>query len=377
MWERSVRTVSASLICALGLAANATAGNEPGSIRWDGDSVDVTTIDARLGSDPAHAIELWQGWVEEHGYRFEVPEDGRVVLVVDARQKSLRRQFKIVGNVGKWFDETLPPTFVVTKGVEDASAPSATARPTAATLGQAELPRTPVVFSLADDSDYASLLDHLVEIEPYLADWASHARGATGGFTLARPLVAGWVENGAGREEWNPDNELAHRLGHLFLLERYGQLPFWLQTGMSWQIEQEVAGDIYCFPYRSGFVGVLEHDGWKSFLKTRFKKRKKPDDYVRIEEIGAWKRGRFVEDGAAHAWGLARFLVDRHPEALPHVLSDLSQFRAENEIETFEDGSWRLIPGYEVPLEEQEAIFVRHVGEEFRAELTEFFRKGR
>jgi len=377
MWERCVRAglgvVGSTLLAGTVVAL----GNEPGSIRWDGEAVDVTTVDTQLGAEPARALEAWRGWATEHGYRFELPEDGRVLLVVHAKTRSLRRPSKIVRGVGEWFDATLPPTFVATKGVEDAASEAEGRALAEVARLTSRHPRTPVIFVLQDDGDYGALLDRLVEIEPYLADWAGRARGTTGGFTLERPLVAGWVENGAGREEWNPNNELAHRLGQLFLLERYGRLPFWLQTGLAWRIEQDVAGDIYCFPYRTGFVGVAEHDGWKSFLKSSFKKRKEEADHVRIDEIGAWQRGRFVKEHAAHAWGTARFLVDRHPDALPHVLADLAAHRAEHEIETFEDGSWRLIPGYQVPLDEQQRILEHHVGADFRAELTEFFRKGR
>lgn len=378
MRERSVRTFPSVLLVALFAVVGPAAarGDDPGSVRLDGKVVEAATIGATVGPDPARAIELWHDWARAHGYRFELAADGRVILVVDARSKSLRRSWKVVAAVGEWFDDKLPPTFVVAKDVEDAGAdPGAAAPRTAA--AEVELPRTPVVFSLADDEDYRALLERLVEIEPYLDDWAQRAQRTTGGFTLERPLVAGWVEEGEGREEWNPENELAHRLGHLNLVQRYGQLPFWLQTGLSWQVEQDVAGDIYCFPYRAEFVGVGEHEGWKSSLRSAFRKRKDPEDFVSIEELGAWQRGRFVEEEVANAWGTARFLVQKRPDALPHVLADLSAFRAENEVRHYPDGRWERIAGYEVPLDEQLAIFERHLGEGFRGELTEFFRKGR
>ena len=107
------------------------------------------------------------------------------------------------------------------------------------------------------------------------------------------------------------------------------------------------------------------------------KGRKTAANHVRFDEITSWKRGRFIETEVAHAWGTARFLVERCSDRLPQILTDLARYRAENEIETFGDGSWRLIPGYEISTEDQEAIFDRHLGSGFRGELTKFFRKGR
>ena len=68
------------------------------------------------------------------------------------------------------------------------------------------------------------------------------------------------MENPAGMEEWDIENELVHRLAHLLLLRRFGQQPFWLTMGFSWYVEKEMRGAIYCYPYRSGFVWASEHE---------------------------------------------------------------------------------------------------------------------
>ena len=56
---------------------------------------------------------------------------------------------------------------------------------------------------------------------------------------------------------WRADNELANRLTRLLTHRRYGAMPYWLDMGLAWFVEQEVQGDLYSFPGRDDFVSIL------------------------------------------------------------------------------------------------------------------------
>ena len=159
------------------------------------------------------------------------------------------------------------------------------------------------------------------------------------------------------------------------MLQRYGRLPFWLETGLAWHFEYEVQQSIYCYPYRDGFVSITEHGGWDAVLKREFRRRKR--EPLRLEEFADWERGRFDDARAARSWGLVRFLATHHPEAVPAVLADLAALVREGGRVVHADGSWERIPGYEPPLEAQLAVFEERVCGDFLDQLSAYFAKGK
>lgn len=355
--------------------AEAGSAHNAAQIRWNGEEYSADELPASLGDVARTAVEAWSQWADENGYRLELDQDRRVMLVVESSRRSTKKLWSLVDQGLELLDELIPsvPAHPLSGrspiGDNQIAKLSNSAAPS--TADALPGPRALVLFELHDGQDYAALLDAVAEQQPYLADWVQGAK-STGGFTLERPLIAGWVENGAGREEWNPANELVHRLAHMYLLERYSQLPFWLTTGLVWQIEQEVCGDIYSFPYRDGFVGVVEHDGWRPQLKSAYKKAKQP---VSMETLTSWTRGRYDDQSASHSWGTGRFLVHKAPEALPGLLADFSRQHLENSVVHHGDGTWTRLPDYRIPTAEQEAIFARHLGADFLEQLTDSFKR--
>jgi hypothetical protein len=157
------------------------------------------------------------------------------------------------------------------------------------------------------------------------------------------------------------------------LLRRFGRQPFWLTMGLAWHVEYAVRGALYCFPYRDEFVGVTEHDDWDRMLRQRYKGR----DTLSMAELTAWKRGRWDREQALRSFGIGAFLAKHHADELPLVLDALREETLSKGRVTHADGSWELVPGYELSAEDQHAIFTRYLGEGWLDELLESFQKGK
>lgn len=349
-------------------------------------------VGSRRGSNPEDLLvrgtplfevtARWSTWVADNGYRIELEEEGRCLLIVHERTSSTKKHHATLAKAYEAIDEAFPlrdapiggnpvggdpdgddPKRVLGQGDGTTSADPAP-----------DSPEPPVLFELRTGDGQGALLDALTAEEPYLAEWSAYAKTLSG-FTLEQPLCAAWRVDGPGLEEWDPKNELVHRLAHLELVRRYDRQPRWLTMGLCWQIEQEVQGDIYCFPLRSGFVSIAEHDGWAPKLKSMFKKRS--GDPVQGEELDRLSNRQWNEDGAAVAWGAAGYLLQHRSKELPALLLELADFRREHGIRRFPDGRWELIPDYSVPPDEQMRIFTGVLGEGWRDELTRYFQQGR
>jgi hypothetical protein len=183
------------------------------------------------------------------------------------------------------------------------------------------------------------------------------------GFALQEPLVAAWMVSGSGLEEYNPLNEFVHRAAELRLLDKFGQVPYWLHSGIAWAAELAVCGTVYCFPYRDEFIGVGEHGGWKPQLASLLKAK---DSAPSWKSVAALQRGSYRDTAAAMAWGMAEFLMAQSGVGPSQVLLELDRIWRQDGItvERFSDGGhrWRTVQGYEVPLERQQAVFEQHLG---------------
>jgi hypothetical protein len=243
---------------------------------------------------------------------------------------------------------------------------------------EAEMPRlphqVPVLLEARNPKDYESALEALVEACPWLEGWAGAQGKGAYGLVLPRPLIGAWLADAPANEEWDPLNELVNRLAQVLVIDRAGVQPYWLLSGLAWEIELRVRGAIYCFPYRDGFVGVGEHGGWAPRLRTLFGERSgRPPTAA---EIASLKRGRYVDDAAALAWGTARWLLATERAALPRVLSDLDQVRRKQGIQVAQDGSWTTIPGWDWPDEALDEVLRRHLGRDALERLGQAFRDG-
>jgi hypothetical protein len=330
------------------------------------------------------ALSLWAPWAAEVEFRIEVGPDGETLLLVHEARASTKREWEELAELNGWFDHRLPcfeaPT---TPAPANAGIPGApeeeedlepwddapTGGPSskskaAPVVGMPRLPHRAAVFiELRDERDMARLAPYLGSTSAYLREWSEKELSAMTGFALQEPLVAAWMVSGSGLEEYNPLNEFVHRAAELRLLDKFGQVPYWLHSGIAWAAELAVCGSVYCFPYRDEFIGVGEHGGWKPQLASLFKPK---DSAPSWKSVAALQRGGYRDTAAAMAWGMAEFLLAQSGVGPSQVLLELDCiWRQEGiTVERRADGghSWRTIKGYEVPLERQRAVFEQHLG---------------
>jgi hypothetical protein len=302
----------------------------------------------------AQARELWARWIaaEEVERAYSSAEvAGARVLVFRPAGTSASQLAGRSGRTVKAFD-----------AIFAASARDASVAP----------PRTAVLVSLAGPKSFASVTRHLGEAEPRLADWAQSAPSGTG-FLLEDPLVAGWLEKVSEIEVWSPENELVNRLARLLTIERFGRQPQWIAQGLAWHVELTVCKDVYCFPYRSGFVSKKEHKSWPAKVAEAMAQRGEAP--IRIEELTGWARNTWDEARATLAYAAAAMLAKHYPAELARVLDAFTRVRVADGRATAADGSWTWIADYEIPAERQLEVLNAELGADFLAELAAYASK--
>jgi len=238
--------------------------------------------------------------------------------------------------------------------------------------GAAPREHLPTLIELRDVVDQKTLLADLQREHPYIARWALGASKYSG-FLLSKPLVGAWLVSGDGLEEWSPKHELVNRTTRLVLARRHGLMPEWLSLGLGWQFEFNRFRTVYCYPRRDEFVFATEHSDWDKTLRQLFKKR---DADLRMREILVERNAKYRGDDATRSWGVAEFLVRRHPDDLAGLLEAFSADRMQNGRTTKDDGTWELIADYETPGDLQSELMRTHLGEDVFDELLEFMRAG-
>ncbi|MEM9379902.1 MAG: hypothetical protein AAGB93_08110 [Planctomycetota bacterium] len=367
-----------AIVFALSLAAPASssaypAPSSPQEILWRGRPTAVDALAAELGDANARAVaaslDRYDEWVAANDYHVALSEDGRVVLITRSRKASKRR-IKLVEEALDAFDQLLAPpdrsgseeAFVVAEwGVGD-HVPDA----------------EPVVLIEVEGADpYRSLLTGIGAERPQLEGWA-RSQFSQPGFAEERVSTAAWQSAPDGFEVgdvWRSENELVNRLARLLVHRSFGPQPTWLRIGCAWRVEMAVQGSIYCFPYREEFVGVAEHGGWEAELKRAFKKRKKRP--LELGEFASWRRNRWSDEHAQLSWGFVEYLARHEPTALPAIAE---AFRARYKAgfrTTFDDGTWRTDPTFQVPPDDQLDVLRTSAGEDVMERASAFFRAGK
>ena len=349
-------------------------------VHWRNDAYLRSALPDSLGEEPRRAIDRWADWAVEHGFRMDLSTDARVLLLL--RTKKLpKKELALMEETLAMFDTLLPAPPRHADGspvAPEAAGPAATRTgPDAAwkwiQVGSLPDTETIVLIGAKTQGEYAAAVDVVVAAESYLGPWAAYGKQAAG-FVLERPLCGAWLEGGPGIEEDDPGNELVHRLARLLTLRRFGRQPWWLTLGLAWYFEIELRGDVYCFPYRNGFVGRAEHGSWPSKLKGV---AKKSAPAIEVDGLAHWKRGEWDDDKAVLAWGTATYLSQQHAEALPRILEDFRILANARGIERRTDGSWTLLPDFVPTVEDQAGIMAWHLGEEFGTEMQEALAKGK
>src|SRR5262245_58004686 len=209
-------------------------------------------------SAPAQAAaEAWKEWAAKHNYTFTWSKDERVLVMLPQERSKPERSLELLEKSLKRFDEMLPPPppppAPPSKPIDDVDMPppsdgdnpptddprgtpptaaAANAKTTAGTwvwgAGDHPLDSDTIVFGLfRKPDDFADALDKVAKAFPFLAPWAAKAKEDPG-CLLLQPLFGGCVDRVNGMEEWNPDNELVHRVAVLAMYRRFGHQPFWV-----------------------------------------------------------------------------------------------------------------------------------------------------
>jgi hypothetical protein len=392
----SMTTTKLALIAALVTLTSAFAfAGEGATVRWKGANVSTESLPVGFPAGAVSAVETWGPWALSHRYRLELDASGRALLVLPGDMGSGQWMKAVDGALGL-LDARLPAPVRAPKtpaakpevGEHGGSIPEDPEQPPSGGTsldevlngkseqwGAGTVPldtSTVVMFLVRDDEDYAALLARLVEIAPYLGPWASTATKFPG-FALEEPLAGAVVLGAAGQEEWDPENEVLHRVAELSLLRRYGRVPYWVLQGWAWHAEIAVKRSIYCFPYRDGFVGIGEHGGWDKVLKKLWSGATQP---LAMSDVAALVRGRWNDTAAQHAWGTIAYFDRWHRAELPKVLDDLREAWDRGSRRDLGEGRWERIIGFEVPLDEQLAILKAHAGDDVLAELQRSFALG-
>lgn len=342
------------------LVSAAAVEAQDAEVRWQGETYTETELPFEVEAGSRDAISAWGAWAATHGYSLHLSDDGRVLLLVEGR-KAPRKTWKLVTQALEAYDAMLPPLGGLDIAARDASVKTNAAPAQAAPAA--------VLVAVDDQDDYEALLAHLVTLEPYLAEWAGGAK-RTVGFSLERPLVAAWQTKPDGVDEWDPSNELVHRLGALLVSRDFGRLPHWLARGLAWSLEIEVERDVACFPDRDSFVFAVEHGSWPSTSKKLARRLLKDDTLLQLGDLAAWQRGRWDDDLAVHSWAVSRWLAEEHPGLLPVLLAELVQAQKQGATTYSPDGSWKTDGAFVLDGEAQSAIFARHLGEDFEEAWT-------
>jgi hypothetical protein len=361
--------VSAAAFAAAPLS-DAAAESDSLAVLWKGQATSLAAVEAEVGAElysgVANQLDRYRGWIAENEYHVALADDLRVVLVTES-EKSSKDRLELVNDTLATFDVVLTPP--------DRSESTETYRGGEWGVREHAPDAEPVVLiELKKGVHYQTLLSALEESDPDMSSWAS-VQSAEPGFAEERFMATGWQAAPDGYEigpVWRSENELVNRLTRLLLYRSYGPQPNWLTQAAGWAVEQDVVGNIYCFPYRSEFIGVGEHEGWYNEVKGEFKSRKKKP--LELSEFIEWKRGTWDADAAAMSWAFTQFLIQEKPGVLPALAeSNRLAYRAGFTID-LGDGQWKTNPSFAVSPEAQFSTLQAEAGEDVLDEATKFFR---
>ncbi|MEZ5976729.1 MAG: hypothetical protein R3F34_00700 [Planctomycetota bacterium] len=340
-------------------------------VGWKGKDLPLDEVEGELGAKAAAAVTTWAPFAQEVECGMHLSADGRVLLLTRSERSKLSKELDLVEETIAFVDAMLPAAGEDGEATGESPTTGGTTPSGAPRMPDPTDDETVVLVQARDVKVYGKVLDRLKETEEYLGGWIPTARRLAG-FVITKPLCASWIELLDGQEEWDIRNELVHRLTHLLVARRFGELPYWLQLGIAWHVEEDLLNGVYCFPYRTEFVYASEHNSWPADLAKMF--RGKPDPF--FGALVGWERGTYSGDKAREAFGFARFLALHHHDEFGPILRDLFDLRATKGVKGTAQ-SWKLIPGFEPSEEDQAAVFAKHLGDDFLDELVEYYRKGK
>ena len=220
-------------------------------VQWDGRQYKSDRLPDRLPAPARRAVLEWTPWAALRGYRLDLTDDARVLLISPRKAKGIQSRMRLCEKTLTSFDAFAPApergkSVQLRLGsldpVTPASQRKAPARPSARRLDR----ETIVMVHVSSQREFDALYEELAERFPALAESLTIPDDARTGISVLDPLVGAWDE------EWSDqvsdaDNELVHRLSLLLLQRRFGFQPHWVRRGFAWRMEQNLLGDIECF----------------------------------------------------------------------------------------------------------------------------------
>jgi hypothetical protein len=329
------------------------------------------------GPEVEKVITLWTPWVLSHEYfAFELSDDARVLLISKQRNRKdkVSRERKLVNEVCEQFDRFLPRPVARPTSPEGSQVPKDEVSDHLAGLDQ----ETAVLLYLDRSETLSDALVFFAKGCPTLASRLGRFEILTG-VVIADPLIGICLQDppGIDASEWKEENELVHRLSHLLMLRRFGELPFWIIRGISWHLEYEMKNQIYCFPDRNEFVAEAGHGGWDPRLRSRYRKIAKRSDGFDLKEAAEWPVGIYDESYVVPSWGVARYLARAaEPAARSRLLQELHLLVFELG-RVYEGSRWTKIVDYQPATAAQAEVLRRNLGETCMQDMMEFFGTGK
>ena len=387
------------LLLGAAAAVPAQEDSKADTVAWRGELCSLARLrEERAATAAADLAARWIPFARALGYRLVLSEDTHVLLCLSDTYARTRqdREHREVGVmlglvrdtaavVGPFTSAAAMQRSVVTIGAHEqpsgATPSSGAAPPSNGAPPRSAATPPPVAIVCCRHRDYPRLLAHVATLDERLRPWAASAARSVCGFILSDPLIAAWIEDAPGVDEWHPHNELVHRTAQLLVRGRAPALPSWLLLGLAWHVEDTVRECIYCFPHRAGFVSAAAHTDWGLWLANHFKKERrrkaKLPTVLTAEEFVGWRpeSDEEFESGKAYlAFGVARWLMCEHPDAVLPFAVELSAAAERGRRTWISATEWRTDPDYQVPVAAQLAALHRLDGQAL-GRITEWFRK--
>ncbi|MFT5689357.1 MAG: hypothetical protein ACI8PQ_002201 [Planctomycetota bacterium] len=346
---------------------------QDGEVYWEDEAYAPDALPEDFDASTREAVADWSAWSAEYGYRMTLTDDLRVLFLSEGKGID-KNNWKALRASLKAYDEFCPLLEGEPVPVGPATAPAqqgGNGQPEESRIKpKMQIKPTAVLIAIDDLSDYEAVLTHLGKLAPYLDQWLPEAKKKVG-FSLERPLVAAWQMRPSGVEEWDPKNELVHRLGTLMIQRDHGRLPHWLLRGLAWMIEIEVTKGVYCFPDRSNFVWAAEHGSWPKLAKNLATKLVKDDKLIDVDTLAMFERDKWDNDLAVLSWSVAHWLAEEHADVMPQILFDLNRARVKGSTTYYPDGTWDTTGDFLLSSDRQQRIFARYLGEECETDWSE------
>jgi len=276
-------------------------------------TTDGSSVEARLSIPVRRALNEWAALSSALGLTVLVPETADALLVGIGGDRPLEQAGRVADQVAELFADLLGQ------------------RVSAAT-------HTAVVVFLFDEEglsapSWGKTLDALVARNILVPAAAEHLRQEPAGLTqrergvILQPTFDSVGDAAAGDDEFRLENEIAHKFAVCLLRQHFGEVPAMLRWSFGYVAEQRVCHSTYQFD-RVGFVAASEHVEWPARAQEALGKLLAADKGR--QSTPAWQRA-LLDEGAAGtscspqlvAWATLDYLLEREPEALASLLSEL------------------------------------------------------